>query len=72
MRPFLSALHPRRTSLMTAEDPRVDLIVDELLEKTLSKDERVELLRELVKRGEELSDEMLAGALRRLMDRLTE
>ena len=57
---------------MTAEDPRVDRIVDELLEKPLSKDERVELLRELVQRGEDLPDEMLTGALRRLMERLTE
>lgn len=57
---------------MTAEDPRVDRIVNELLEKPLSKDERVELLRELVQRGEELPDEMLSGALRRLMERLTD
>ena len=57
---------------MTAEDPRVDRIVDELLGKPLTKGERVELLRELVKRGEELPDEMLTVALRRLMERLTE
>ena len=34
--------------------------------------QRIELLRELVRRGEELPDEMLESALRRLMDRLTE
>ena len=57
---------------MSAVDPRVDLIVTELLEKPLPKQERMKLLRELVERGEDLPDEMLAQALRRLMERLTE
>lgn len=57
---------------MTAETPGVDRIVDELLESSLAKGERIELLRELVRRGEELPDEMLESALRRLMERLTD
>ena len=57
---------------MTGEDPGLDRIVDELLEKPLSRGERIELLRELVERGEELPDEMLTTALQRLMERLTE
>ena len=56
---------------MTAETPGVDQIVDELLEGSLAKGERIELLRELVRRGENLPDEMLESALRRLMERLT-
>ena len=57
---------------MTAETPGVDQIVDELLEGSLAKGERIELLRELVRRGEDLPDEMLESALRRLMERLTD
>lgn len=57
---------------MPAEDSRVDQIVDKLLESDLSKEERIALLRELVERGEDLPDEMLVSALRRLMERLTD
>ena len=57
---------------MTADTPAVDQIVNQLLESSLAKGERIELLRELVRRGEELPDEMLENALRRLMERLTE
>ncbi len=57
---------------MTAEDDRVDRIVNELLEKSLTKGERMDLLRELVERGEDLPDEMLTAALQKLMERLTE
>jgi hypothetical protein len=57
---------------MTDEDARVDAIVKELVEKPLTKSERIRLLRELVERGEDLPDEMLANALQKLMQRLTE
>ena len=57
---------------MTAETPGVDQIVEELLEGSLAKGERIELFRELVRRGEDLPDEMLENALRRLMERLTD
>ncbi len=57
---------------MTAETSGVDRIVDELLDSSLAKGERIELLRELVRRGEDLPDEVLENALRRLMERLTD
>ena len=57
---------------MSRAETRVDRIVSELLEKPLSKAERMKLLKELVERGEELPDEMLDVALRRLMERLTD
>ena len=57
---------------MSAVDSRVDRIVKELLENPLPKQERMKLLRELVECGEDLPDEMLAEALRRLMERLTD
>ena len=57
---------------MTSETPGVDQIVNELLESSLGKGERIELLRELVRRGEELPDEVLENALQKLMERLTD
>lgn len=50
----------------------MDQIVEELLRQPLSKAERMRLLRELVRRGEDLPDAMLEDALHKLMDRLTE
>ena len=57
---------------MKADDPEVDRIVEELMDKKLPKSERMSLLRELVQRGEELPDEMFEVALQRLMERLTD
>lgn len=57
---------------MAAEDPKVEQIVRELLEGDLTREERLKLLRDLVRRGDELPDDMLESALQRLMDRLTE
>ncbi len=57
---------------MAGEDPKVEQIVRELLEGDLTREQRVKLLRDLVRRGEELPDDMLDSALQRLMDRLTE
>jgi len=57
---------------MSSVDPRVDQIVNELLERPLPREERIELLRELVARGEDLPEDMLSIALGRLMERLTE
>jgi len=56
---------------VAVEDPRVEQIVRELLEGKLTKEQRLKLLRELVRRGEELPDDMLDSALQKLMDRLT-
>ncbi len=57
--------------IVAGEDPRVEQIVRELLEGNLTKEQRLKLLRELVRRGEELPDDMLDSALQKLMDRLT-
>ncbi len=57
---------------MAGEDPKVDQIVQDLMEGDLSKEQRVVLLRELVRRGEDLPGDMLDSALQKLMDRLTE
>ena len=56
---------------MAGEDPKVEQIVRELLEGDLTKEQRLKLLRDLVRRGEELPDDMLDSALQKLMDRLT-
>lgn len=55
---------------MAETDPRVDQIVADLMEKTLSKSERIKLLRELVREGEDVPEELLSAALQRLMERL--
>ena len=57
---------------MASEEPTVDQIVRDLLEGTLTKAERMERFRELVRRGEDVPDELLDVALQRLMDRLAE
>ena len=57
---------------MAGEDPKVDQIVQELMDGDLTREERMDRLRELVRRGNDLPDEMLNSALQKLMDRLTE
>lgn len=56
---------------MTGTDPRVDQIVEDLLEKPLTKAERIQLLRQLVREGDDVPEELLNTALRRLMERLS-
>lgn len=56
----------------TGEDSGVDRIVEELLQRSSSKEERMRLFRELVRRGKDLPEAMLEDALQKLMDRLTE
>jgi len=51
-------------------NPEIDAIVDELLQRRLSKPERIKLIKELIRRGEELPDEVLDLALKRMMERL--
>ncbi|MEZ5966113.1 MAG: hypothetical protein R3F56_19915 [Planctomycetota bacterium] len=46
-------------------------MIAELVRRPESRARRVEILRELVRRGEELPDAMLDEAMRRLMDLLT-
>jgi len=50
----------------------VQRIVEELLSDDLAKAERIVRLRELAKSGEDVPDELLDEALRRLMERITE
>lgn len=50
----------------------VDRIVEELLDGDLSKAERMQRLRELAKSGEDVPDELMDQALRKLMERITE
>ena len=57
---------------MAGEDSKVDRIVQELIDGDLTKEQRLALLRELVRRGEELPDDMLDSALQKLVERLTE
>ncbi len=50
----------------------LDPIIEDLMDLTLPKSERIQLLKELVARGEELPDEVLEDGLKRLMERLLE
>jgi len=50
----------------------VERIVEELLDRRLSKAERIERLRELARSGEDVPDELMDQALRKLMERITE
>jgi len=47
-------------------------IVAELMEHRSTKAERMQLLRELAKSGEDVPDELMDQALRKLMERITE
>lgn len=49
----------------------VERIVEELLEGQLSKAERMRRLRELAQSGDEVPDELMDQALRKLMERIT-
>lgn len=57
---------------MAGADPKVDQIVQELLARGGTKEERMRLLRELVRRGDDLPEEMLNSALQKLMERLAD
>jgi DNA-binding ferritin-like protein len=50
----------------------VERIVEELMDRSLSKAERIRRLRELAKSGDEVPDELMDQALRKLMERITE
>lgn len=57
---------------MASQQSTVDQIVQELLERGGTKAERMKLFRELIRRGEDLPDELLNSALQKLMERLAE
>lgn len=50
----------------------IERIVEELMECDLSKAERMKRLRELAQSGEDVPDELMDQALRKLMERITE
>jgi acyl-CoA synthetase (AMP-forming)/AMP-acid ligase II len=50
----------------------VEQLVQELMNRSIPKSERVRLLRELVKSGEDVPDELMEKALQRLMERLAD
>jgi hypothetical protein len=50
----------------------IERIVEELMDRRLSKAERMQRLRELAKSGDDVPDELMDQALRKLMERLTE
>ena len=55
---------------MTEDDARVEQIVRQLLENRLTRGERIQLLRELVRAESDATDELMEAALSRLMERL--
>ena len=57
---------------MAGEQTRLDQIVSALLEHGGTKEQRKRLLRELVRRGDELPDEIVNSALQKLMERLAD
>lgn len=50
----------------------VERIVEELMDRQLTKAERMQRLRELVISGDDVPDDLLDAALRKLMERLTD
>lgn len=50
----------------------VERLVQELMDRRMPKAERMRLLRELVQSGEDVPDELMDQALRKLMERLTD
>ncbi len=57
---------------MTRTHADIDHIVDQLMQRDLSKAERLACLKKLVKSGDDLPDEWMEEALCRLMDRLSD
>lgn len=57
---------------MSKSNTDVDEIVEQLLQRDLTKAQRLVHLRELVRSGDDLPDELMDEALRKLMERITE
>ena len=57
---------------MTRTHADIDHIVDRLVQRDLSKAERLAFLKKLVQSGDDLPDEWMEAALRKLMDRLSD
>lgn len=63
--------HPGSNNLTTSK-PDIDRIVQELMDGELSKAQRIKRLRELAASGDDVPDELMDQALRKLMERITE
>jgi hypothetical protein len=57
---------------LTKSDADVDRIVEKLMQRDLTKAQRLVFLRELVRSGEDLPDELMDEALRKLMERIND
>ena len=57
---------------MSKSNTHVEEIVEQLLQRDLTKAQRLVYLRELVRSGDDLPDELMDQALRKLMERVTE
>ena len=57
---------------MTKSKIDLDRIVQELMDGELSKAQRIKRLRELATSGDEVPEELMDEALRKLMERITE
>lgn len=64
-RPRMTKRQPKLT-----HQEQVDEIVRTLMHDRLPKDERIRLMKDLVARGDDLPDEALAEALKKLLERL--
>ena len=61
-----------RTHKKTRQARELDSIIEDLMDLSLPKSERILLMKELIARGEELPDEVLEEGLKRLMEKLLE
>jgi hypothetical protein len=60
-------------SIVPKQTPKaVERIVEELMDRNLTKEERIRCLRELARSGEDVPDDLMDQALRKLMERITE
>ena len=57
---------------MTQSIEQLESFVEQLLQRDLTKAQRLVYLRELVRSGDDLPDELMDEALRKLMERITE
>lgn len=63
--------HPGSNNLTTSK-PDIDRIVQELMDGDLSKAQRLKRLRALAESGDDVPEELMDQALRKLMERITE
>ncbi|MBL9076697.1 MAG: hypothetical protein JNL08_04285 [Planctomycetes bacterium] len=63
---------PGFCNLSKPKPKSVERIVEELMDRNLTKEERIRCLRELARSGEDVPDELMDQALRKLMERITE